>query len=219
VTNGPRTATEVDTPAGGVPPSWPAAASTLLAAARASRCSSCTRPAEPGPGSSSTGCWRAGFDVVRARSPPGFGGFGQLIGLFAIGPSTHEQVTRSAELFAVRGDPRPAAARRRPGRGGSCPGGVNRRRAGDRRAGRPGNLRVAETAPAGPLHEVGRGTDRGPAMPGMTRVTSVNGLPVSSRPGRQAGRAAGNSPGSPAPCRRPAAPTRPRAGRPRTRSA
>jgi alkanesulfonate monooxygenase SsuD/methylene tetrahydromethanopterin reductase-like flavin-dependent oxidoreductase (luciferase family) len=28
------------------------------------------------------------------------GGFGQLIGLFAIGPSTHEQVTRSAELFA-----------------------------------------------------------------------------------------------------------------------
>jgi alkanesulfonate monooxygenase SsuD/methylene tetrahydromethanopterin reductase-like flavin-dependent oxidoreductase (luciferase family) len=29
------------------------------------------------------------------------GGFGQLIGLFAIGPSTHEQVTRSAELFAA----------------------------------------------------------------------------------------------------------------------
>ena len=29
------------------------------------------------------------------------GGFGQLIGLFAIGPSTHEQVTRSAELFAT----------------------------------------------------------------------------------------------------------------------
>jgi alkanesulfonate monooxygenase SsuD/methylene tetrahydromethanopterin reductase-like flavin-dependent oxidoreductase (luciferase family) len=28
------------------------------------------------------------------------GGFGQLIGLFAIGPTTHEQVTRSAELFA-----------------------------------------------------------------------------------------------------------------------
>jgi alkanesulfonate monooxygenase SsuD/methylene tetrahydromethanopterin reductase-like flavin-dependent oxidoreductase (luciferase family) len=28
------------------------------------------------------------------------GGFGQLIGLFAIGPSTHEQVMRSAELFA-----------------------------------------------------------------------------------------------------------------------
>ena len=28
------------------------------------------------------------------------GGFGKLIGLFAIGPSTHEQVTRSAELFA-----------------------------------------------------------------------------------------------------------------------
>jgi alkanesulfonate monooxygenase SsuD/methylene tetrahydromethanopterin reductase-like flavin-dependent oxidoreductase (luciferase family) len=30
------------------------------------------------------------------------GGFGQLIGLFAIGPSTHEQVTRSAELFASK---------------------------------------------------------------------------------------------------------------------
>jgi alkanesulfonate monooxygenase SsuD/methylene tetrahydromethanopterin reductase-like flavin-dependent oxidoreductase (luciferase family) len=29
------------------------------------------------------------------------GGFGQLIGLFAIGPSTHEQVMRSAELFAT----------------------------------------------------------------------------------------------------------------------
>ena len=28
------------------------------------------------------------------------GGYGQLIGLFAIGPSTHEQVMRSAELFA-----------------------------------------------------------------------------------------------------------------------
>jgi hypothetical protein len=29
------------------------------------------------------------------------GGFGQLIGLFAIGPSTHEQVMHSAELFAA----------------------------------------------------------------------------------------------------------------------
>jgi alkanesulfonate monooxygenase SsuD/methylene tetrahydromethanopterin reductase-like flavin-dependent oxidoreductase (luciferase family) len=29
------------------------------------------------------------------------GGFGQLIGLFAIGPATHEQVMRSAELFAT----------------------------------------------------------------------------------------------------------------------
>jgi alkanesulfonate monooxygenase SsuD/methylene tetrahydromethanopterin reductase-like flavin-dependent oxidoreductase (luciferase family) len=29
------------------------------------------------------------------------GGFGQLIGLFAIGPSTHEQVLRSTELFAA----------------------------------------------------------------------------------------------------------------------
>jgi alkanesulfonate monooxygenase SsuD/methylene tetrahydromethanopterin reductase-like flavin-dependent oxidoreductase (luciferase family) len=29
------------------------------------------------------------------------GGFGQLIGLFAIGPATHEQVTRSTELFAA----------------------------------------------------------------------------------------------------------------------
>ena len=29
------------------------------------------------------------------------GGFGQLIGLFAIGPSTHEQVMRSTELFAT----------------------------------------------------------------------------------------------------------------------
>jgi alkanesulfonate monooxygenase SsuD/methylene tetrahydromethanopterin reductase-like flavin-dependent oxidoreductase (luciferase family) len=29
------------------------------------------------------------------------GGFGQLIGLFAIGTATHEQVTRSAELFAT----------------------------------------------------------------------------------------------------------------------
>jgi len=28
------------------------------------------------------------------------GGYGQLIGLFAIGPSTHEQTTRSTELFA-----------------------------------------------------------------------------------------------------------------------
>jgi alkanesulfonate monooxygenase SsuD/methylene tetrahydromethanopterin reductase-like flavin-dependent oxidoreductase (luciferase family) len=28
------------------------------------------------------------------------GGFGQLIGLFAIGPSTHEQVRRSTDLFA-----------------------------------------------------------------------------------------------------------------------
>jgi alkanesulfonate monooxygenase SsuD/methylene tetrahydromethanopterin reductase-like flavin-dependent oxidoreductase (luciferase family) len=28
------------------------------------------------------------------------GGFGQLIGLFAIGPSTHQQVMRSSELFA-----------------------------------------------------------------------------------------------------------------------
>jgi alkanesulfonate monooxygenase SsuD/methylene tetrahydromethanopterin reductase-like flavin-dependent oxidoreductase (luciferase family) len=27
------------------------------------------------------------------------GGFGQIIGLFAIGPCTHEQVTRSSELF------------------------------------------------------------------------------------------------------------------------
>jgi hypothetical protein len=27
------------------------------------------------------------------------GGFGQLIGLFAIGPSTHQQVMRGAELF------------------------------------------------------------------------------------------------------------------------
>jgi alkanesulfonate monooxygenase SsuD/methylene tetrahydromethanopterin reductase-like flavin-dependent oxidoreductase (luciferase family) len=27
------------------------------------------------------------------------GGFGQIIGLFAIGPSTHEQVKRSSELF------------------------------------------------------------------------------------------------------------------------
>jgi hypothetical protein len=29
------------------------------------------------------------------------GGFGQLNALFSIGPSTHEQVTRSAELFAT----------------------------------------------------------------------------------------------------------------------
>jgi alkanesulfonate monooxygenase SsuD/methylene tetrahydromethanopterin reductase-like flavin-dependent oxidoreductase (luciferase family) len=29
------------------------------------------------------------------------GGFGQPIGLFAIGPSTHEQVMRSAELFGA----------------------------------------------------------------------------------------------------------------------
>ena len=29
------------------------------------------------------------------------GGFGQIIGLFAIGPSTHQQVMRSAELFAT----------------------------------------------------------------------------------------------------------------------
>ncbi|MGH3305958.1 MAG: hypothetical protein ACRDOK_30735, partial [Streptosporangiaceae bacterium] len=29
------------------------------------------------------------------------GGYGQLIGLFAIGPSTHEQTTRSTELFAA----------------------------------------------------------------------------------------------------------------------
>jgi alkanesulfonate monooxygenase SsuD/methylene tetrahydromethanopterin reductase-like flavin-dependent oxidoreductase (luciferase family) len=29
------------------------------------------------------------------------GGYGQLIALFAIGPSTHEQITRSAELFAT----------------------------------------------------------------------------------------------------------------------
>jgi hypothetical protein len=29
------------------------------------------------------------------------GGSGQVIGLFAIGPSTHEQVKRSAELFAT----------------------------------------------------------------------------------------------------------------------
>jgi alkanesulfonate monooxygenase SsuD/methylene tetrahydromethanopterin reductase-like flavin-dependent oxidoreductase (luciferase family) len=29
------------------------------------------------------------------------GGFGQIIGLFAIGPSTHEQVKRSTELFAT----------------------------------------------------------------------------------------------------------------------
>ncbi len=33
------------------------------------------------------------------------GGFGQLIGLFAIGPSTHEQVMRSAELFASKVTP------------------------------------------------------------------------------------------------------------------
>jgi len=41
------------------------------------------------------------------------GGFGQLIGLFAIGPSTHEQVTRSAELFATEVIPalRPLGAR------------------------------------------------------------------------------------------------------------
>jgi alkanesulfonate monooxygenase SsuD/methylene tetrahydromethanopterin reductase-like flavin-dependent oxidoreductase (luciferase family) len=30
------------------------------------------------------------------------GGFGQLIGLFAIGPETHEQVMHSAELFATQ---------------------------------------------------------------------------------------------------------------------
>ena len=30
------------------------------------------------------------------------GGFGHIIGLFAIGPSTHEQVMRSSELFATR---------------------------------------------------------------------------------------------------------------------
>jgi hypothetical protein len=29
------------------------------------------------------------------------GGFGQIIGLLAIGPSTHERVMRSAELFAT----------------------------------------------------------------------------------------------------------------------
>lgn len=29
------------------------------------------------------------------------GGFGQIIGLFAIGPSTHQQVMHSAELFAT----------------------------------------------------------------------------------------------------------------------
>jgi len=29
------------------------------------------------------------------------GGYGQLIGLFAIGTSTHEQIMRSAELFAT----------------------------------------------------------------------------------------------------------------------
>jgi alkanesulfonate monooxygenase SsuD/methylene tetrahydromethanopterin reductase-like flavin-dependent oxidoreductase (luciferase family) len=29
------------------------------------------------------------------------GGFGQIIGLLAIGPSTHEQVMRSSELFAT----------------------------------------------------------------------------------------------------------------------
>jgi alkanesulfonate monooxygenase SsuD/methylene tetrahydromethanopterin reductase-like flavin-dependent oxidoreductase (luciferase family) len=29
------------------------------------------------------------------------GGFGQIIGLFAIGPATHQQVTRSTELFAT----------------------------------------------------------------------------------------------------------------------
>jgi alkanesulfonate monooxygenase SsuD/methylene tetrahydromethanopterin reductase-like flavin-dependent oxidoreductase (luciferase family) len=40
--------------------------------------------------------------VARLRSLyDELGGFGQLIGLFAIGPSTHEQVTRSAELFAT----------------------------------------------------------------------------------------------------------------------
>jgi hypothetical protein len=29
------------------------------------------------------------------------GGYGQLIALFAIGPTTHEQILRSAELFAT----------------------------------------------------------------------------------------------------------------------
>jgi hypothetical protein len=29
------------------------------------------------------------------------GGFGQLIGLFAVGTSSHEQTTRSTELFAA----------------------------------------------------------------------------------------------------------------------
>jgi alkanesulfonate monooxygenase SsuD/methylene tetrahydromethanopterin reductase-like flavin-dependent oxidoreductase (luciferase family) len=40
------------------------------------------------------------------------GGFGQIIGLFAIGPSTHEQVMRSAELFATEVMP---VLRDRPG--------------------------------------------------------------------------------------------------------
>ena len=67
------------------------------------------------------------------------GGFGQLIGLFAIGPSTHEQVTRSAELFASEVIPALRSLGAGRGRGGGFPGGVNRRRVGDRRVGRPGN--------------------------------------------------------------------------------
>jgi hypothetical protein len=35
------------------------------------------------------------------------GGFGQIIGLFVIGPSTTEQVKRSAELFATEVTPVP----------------------------------------------------------------------------------------------------------------
>ncbi len=50
------------------------------------------------------------------------GGFGQLIGLFAIGPSTHEQVMRSTELFATEVMPvlRPLGAKADVSAGGQC---------------------------------------------------------------------------------------------------
>lgn len=55
------------------------------------------------------------------------GGFGQIIGLFAIGPSTHEQVMRSTELFATEVMPvlRPlGTAAEGPVPGDTVPGGT-----------------------------------------------------------------------------------------------
>ena len=58
---------------------------------------------------STRNCWTTGTRSWAARPSvadrlgemyDALGGYGQLIGLFAIGPSTHEQITRSAELFA-----------------------------------------------------------------------------------------------------------------------
>ena len=88
------------------------------------RCAGCCRStASRSPRCLTRNCWPTGTRWSAARPPwptrlaamhEQLGGYGQLIGLFAIGPATREQTRRSTELFAVRGD---AGAAPRCGRG------------------------------------------------------------------------------------------------------